>query len=99
MIVNRLREEMPLQIDATLCYAKGGAPGSVDADKKIDSPYNTYKVMGLPPTPIETVTADTLNAALNPAPVNYKYYVSDKNGKTYFADDTARARTQCRQSS
>ena len=86
VIVNRLRDQMPLQIDATLCYAKGGCPPVPDdADKKIDSPYNTYKVMGLPPTPIESVDANALAAAMNPAPVPYKYYVSDKNGKTYFA--------------
>ena len=86
VIVNRLRDKMLLQIDATLCYAKGGCPPvPVDDDKKIDSPYNTYKVAGLPPTPIATVEAKTLAAAMNPAPVPYKYYVSDKNGKTYFA--------------
>ena len=48
---------MPLQIDATLCYAKGGAAGARRRrpTDKIDSPYNTYKVAGLPPTPIRTV--------------------------------------------
>ena len=81
---------MPLQIDATLCYAKGGCPPvPVDADKKIDSPYNTYKVVGLPPTPIETVATGALGAALHPALVAYKFYVSDKNGKTYFATTQA----------
>jgi UPF0755 protein len=86
VIVNRLRDKMPLQIDATLCYAKGGCPPvPVDADKKIDSPYNTYKVAGLPPTPIASVNASALSAAMNPAVAAYKYYVSDKNGKTYFA--------------
>jgi UPF0755 protein len=90
VIVNRLRANMPLQVDATLCYAKGGCPPvPVEADKKIDSPYNTYKVLGLPPTPIETVGANALMAALNPAQVDYKYYVSDKNGKTYFATTQA----------
>ena len=53
VIVNRLKDNTPLQIDATLCYAKGGCPPvPTDADRKIDSPYNTYKVTGLPPTPI-----------------------------------------------
>jgi UPF0755 protein len=86
VIVNRLKEDMPLQIDATLCYAKGGCPPvPSDADRKIDSPYNTYKVKGLPPGPIKTVSEVAMNAALHPAPVPYKYYVSDANGKTYYA--------------
>jgi UPF0755 protein len=86
VIVNRLREDMPLQIDATLCYAKGGCPPvPTDADRKIESPYNTYKYRGLPPGPIKTVSEVALRAALNPAPVPFKYYVSDSHGKTYYA--------------
>jgi UPF0755 protein len=86
VIVNRLKDDMPLQIDATLCYAKGGCPPvPTDADRKIDSPYNTYKFKGLPPGPIKTVSEVALRAALNPAAVDYKYYVSDANGKTYYA--------------
>ena len=90
VIVNRLRDGMPLQIDATLCYAKGGCPPvPVEADKKIESPYNTYKVPGLPPTPIATVGSKALEAALGPAWVPFKFYVSDKNGKTYYATTQA----------
>jgi UPF0755 protein len=86
VIVNRMKDGMPLQIDATLCYAKGGCPPvPTEADRKIDSPYNTYKVTGLPPTPIKTVSEVALRAALTPAQVDYKYYVSDANGKTYYA--------------
>jgi UPF0755 protein len=86
VIVNRLKDDMPLQIDATLCYAKGGCPPvPTDADKKIESPYNTYKNKGLPPGPIKTVSEVSLRAALNPAPVPFKYYVSDSHGKTYYA--------------
>jgi UPF0755 protein len=86
VIVNRLKAGMPLQIDATLCYAKGGCPPvPTDADRKLDSPYNTYKIAGLPPTPIKTVSEVALRAALGPAPVPFLYYVSDKNGKTYYA--------------
>ena len=90
VIVNRLKEDLPLQIDATLCYAKGGCPPvPTDADRKIDSPYNTYKVKGLPPTPIKTVSEVALRAALVPASVPYKYYVSDSHGKTYYATTLA----------
>jgi UPF0755 protein len=86
VIVNRLKDDMPLQIDATLCYAKGGCPPvPTDEDRKIDSPYNTYKNKGLPPGPIKTVSEVALRAALNPATVPYKYYVSDAHGKTYYA--------------
>ena len=86
VIVNRLRAGMPLQIDATLCYAKGGCPPVPDnADKLSPSPYNTYRVTGLPPTPIMTVTAPALTAALHPANVPYLFYVTGKDGVTRFA--------------
>jgi len=91
VIRNRLRDNMPLQIDSTLCYAKGGCPPvPTNADKSIDSPYNTYKVIGLPPGPISGVTEANLRAAINPANVTYKYYViADANGKHAFADTLA----------
>ena len=87
VIHNRLAAGQALQIDATVCYAKGGCTQSpTSADLAIDSPYNTYKVAGLPPTPISTVTATSLRAAQTPAQVPYLYYVlSDKNGKHAFA--------------
>jgi UPF0755 protein len=90
VIVNRLKAGVPLQIDATLCFAKGGCPPvPTDADRKIDSPYNTYRVAGLPPTPIRTVSEVALKGALAPAAVPYLYYVSDKHGKTYYATTLA----------
>jgi UPF0755 protein len=90
VIRNRLAQRMLLQIDATLCYAKGGCPPvPIDADRRIDSPYNTYRVAGLPPTPIATVSLDALNAALRPSADPYLFYVSDKNGDTYFATTQA----------
>jgi len=87
VVYNRLRDDMPLQIDATLLYARGNRDGEpTNADKAIDSPYNTYKVKGLPPTPISTVTAASLDGALSPAPVPYKFYVlTDKEGRHKFA--------------
>ena len=95
VIVNRLKEDMPLQIDATLCYAKGGCPPvPTDADRKIDSPYNTYKVKGLPPTPIKTVSEVALRAALDPAPVPFKYYVSDAQREDLLRDHAVGAREE-----
>jgi UPF0755 protein len=90
VILNRSRQNIPLQIDATLCYAKGGCPPvPSNADKAIDSPYNTYRVAGLPPTPIMTVTEQSLRAALAPANVPYLFYVTGKDGVTYFATTLA----------
>ncbi len=87
VIHNRLEDEMLLQIDATLCLIKGGCPPNpTNADKEIDSPYNTYKNFGLPPTPICSVTEASLLAAMNPSDVKYKFYVlSDASGKHAFA--------------
>jgi UPF0755 protein len=90
VVVNRLRNGMPLQIDATLCYAKGGCPPVPNnADKAIASPYNTYKVAGLPPTPIMTVAEPALIAALHPANVPYLFYVTGKDGVTRFSATSA----------
>jgi UPF0755 protein len=92
VIRNRLADGQPLQIDATLCFARAQTTGSgcppppTESDKAIDSPYNTYKVAGLPPTPIASATEASLDAALHPADVPYRYYVlADANGKHAFA--------------
>ncbi len=86
VIYNRLRAGMPLQIDATVKYARGGdAPLTTD-DFNRDSPYNTYKVKGLPPTPIMSVAEVSLRGALAPPDVPFRFYVLiDKNGKHAFA--------------
>jgi UPF0755 protein len=88
VIYNRLARGMPLQIDATLIYARGNPNNRKlsDADKAIDSPYNTYAHTGLPPTPIASVSTASLKAALAPATSPYLYYVViDKKGNTAFA--------------
>jgi len=87
VIRNRLAAGIPLQIDSTLCFAKGGCPPvPTDADKEIDSPYNTYQIAALPPTPISSVTQASLAAALAPADVPFIYYViADANGTHVFA--------------
>jgi peptidoglycan lytic transglycosylase G len=87
VIRNRLLSGMLLQIDATVCYAKGGCETApTKADLEIDSPYNTYRVQGLPPTPISSVSAQSLAAAAKPADVPYLFYVlSDKDGRHKYA--------------
>ena len=87
VIYNRIRAKMPLQIDATLCFAKGGCPPvPTNADKQLNNPYNTYKIPGLPPTPIASITTSALHAALTPAQVPYIYYViGDATGKLVFS--------------
>ncbi len=87
VIHNRLSIDMRLQIDATVIYALGTNPGRVTAeDLKIDSPYNTYVVDGLPPTPIGAVSTPSLVAALQPADTEFLFYVlADKDGSHAFA--------------
>lgn len=87
VIHNRLAIPMRLQIDATVIYALGENPGKVLAEHlEIDSPYNTYRVDGLPPTPIGTVSQASLQAAINPASTDYLFYVlTDTDGSHAFA--------------
>ncbi len=67
VILNRLRIGMPLQIDATLFYQQD--PDRPFSElKEIDSPYNTYRYVGLPPTPIANPGRASIQAVLNPAP-------------------------------
>ncbi|HOV32791.1 MAG TPA: endolytic transglycosylase MltG [Candidatus Hydrogenedens sp.] len=84
VIYNRLKKDMLLQIDATLQYAnqKYGVQ-LTDKDKQIDSPYNTYKYKGLPPTPISNPGIISLRAALFPEAGEYLYFVLNADGKTH----------------
>ena len=93
VLFNRLEIGMALQIDATLQYAKGydaknktwwSPPASID--KNIVSPYNTYKNVGLPPTPISNPSLDSLAAVAKPTPSDYLYYLTAPDGTTYFAE-------------
>ena len=73
-----------LQIDATLAYINGGKVPT-EADKEIDSPYNTYKYKGLPPGPIANPGLESIQAALNPEKTDYFYYVlGDDNVHHFF---------------
>ena len=88
VIWNRLRDGMLLQIDATIQYALGETkPVLTLEDLKIDSPYNTYTNSGLPPTPIANPGLAAMQAAADPAAVDYLYYVAraDGTGRHYFS--------------
>lgn len=90
IIWNRLFINMPLQLDASLQYARGSRPSEarwwpkvVPADKYIDSPYNTYKNAGLPPAPISNPSVEAVVAALNPRVTDCMFYFHDSKGKFY----------------
>ena len=72
-----------LQIDATLVYINGGKQPT-EADKSIDSLYNTYKYKGLPPAPIANPGKEAIQAALNPASTDYFYYALGDDGKHHY---------------
>ena len=83
---NRLKAGMPLESDATVNYITGGNSPSVSiADTKIKSPYNTYQVKGLPPTPIANPGIDSIMAAIYPAQTDYLYFLSKPDGTAVFA--------------
>ncbi len=87
---NRLREGMPLESDATVNYITGKADRSVTiADTKIKSPYNTYQVKGLPPTPISNPGLGSIMAAIYPAKSDYLYFLNAPDGTAYFAKTLA----------
>jgi UPF0755 protein len=89
VIENRFEEGMRLQIDATVLYARGEHTDRVlFEDTEIDSPYNTYQVDGLPPTPISGAGRAAIEAAFDPEEVSYLYYVLDPScdGSHVFAD-------------
>ena len=85
IIYKRLKNDWPLQIDATLQYAKGNWEPVFSIDKEIKSPFNTYKNLGLPPSPIASAGLSSLMAAINPESSDYWYYIHDNDGKIHFA--------------
>jgi UPF0755 protein len=86
VIYNRLRLGMPLQIDATVQYALGEHRAVIYyRDLEVDSPYNTYRISGLPPGPIASPGSASLRAAVEPAASDYLYYVARPDGSHAFS--------------
>lgn len=82
----RLSLGMPLQVDASFVYINGKNTFQLSLDDlKIDSPYNTYRYKGLPPTPISNPGVDSIVAAINPEKTNYLYFLTGKDGNMHYA--------------
>ncbi|GFN02556.1 hypothetical protein Smic_11120 [Streptomyces microflavus] len=78
-----------LEFDSTVNYIKGQSTldiGAVDDLRKLDDPYNTYKIIGLPSGPISNPGGDALHSAMNPTPGPWYYFVSINEDKTVFAE-------------
>lgn len=83
---NRIEEGMPLQTDPTVLYALGEHKDRVlYKDLEVDSPYNTYQNVGLPPGPIANAGTVSMEAALHPDDTDYLYFLASKDGKVYFS--------------
>jgi UPF0755 protein len=90
VVFNRLERGMPLQMDSTINYALGRSTLRTTAsDTRIDSPYNSYQRMGLPPTPIDNPGEEAMRAAINPPPGDWLYFVTVRPGDTRFTADYA----------
>jgi len=89
VIYNRLERRMQLQIDATVLYALNRPQESVSfKDREVNSPYNTYRIPGLPPGPIASPGRKSLEATASPTNGNWIYYVlTDPSGRHSFTAD------------
>lgn len=90
VFINRLKKHMKLQADPTVIYAVTNGKSELNrpiskSDLAYDSPYNTYKIFGLPPAPISCPGLKSIEAVINPANTNYLYFVMDGNSGHNFS--------------
>lgn len=96
ILLKRLEKDWPLQTDATVQYAIANKlclqnlkcewwPPISKKEIELDSPYNTYRYKGLPPSPICNPGAASIKAVINPMQTSYWYYLSDKQGKMHYS--------------
>lgn len=91
VFVNRLRRGMRLQSDPTIIYGIAGGQGTLGrpitrSDIDTPTPYNTYTINGLPPTPIANPGRAAIEATLNPAKTKDLYFVADGSGGHSFSE-------------
>ena len=91
VFTNRLKKRMRLQTDPTVIYGMGEAfNGNISkADLQHLTPYNTYRIAGLPPTPIALPSGAAIHAAFHPAQTNALYFVANGKGEHIFSDNYA----------
>jgi len=87
---NRLKRDMPLQADPTVQYALGkNGRALTREDLQVESAFNTYRRVGLPPGPIANPGRAAIEAAISPARVDYLYFVSVDDRRHYFSSSLA----------
>jgi UPF0755 protein len=94
VFVNRLKRGMPLQTDPTVIYGITRGEGVLGrglrrSELDRETPWNTYKIRGLPPTPIANPGRAAIEAALNPEATDYIFFVADGTGGHAFAETLA----------
>jgi UPF0755 protein len=98
VLINRLKDGWPLQVDATVQYVKANKlcrlkvsncqewwPAINKKDLLLSSPYNTYLRKGLPPAPISNPSLSSIKAVVNYQESDYWFYLSDKSGRVHLS--------------
>ena len=84
VVFNRLEKNMPLQMDGSLNYGQySHSKVTPERIRNDDTPYNTYRNKGVPPYPAGSVSIQAIEAVLNPAKVDYLYFVRDRSTGTH----------------